>query len=35
MLVEMMLVGATIFVALGLRWLAEAERRQQRLEARA
>jgi putative membrane protein len=35
MLVEMMLVGATVFVVLGLRWLEETERRQQRLEARA
>jgi cytochrome c oxidase assembly factor CtaG len=35
MLVEMMLVGAIVFVVLGLRWLEEAERRQQRLEARA
>ena len=35
MLVEMMLVGAVVFVVLGLRWLEEAERRQQRLEARA
>jgi cytochrome c oxidase assembly factor CtaG len=35
MLVEMMLVGATAFVVLGLRWLEQAERRQQRLEARA
>jgi putative membrane protein len=34
MLVEMMLVGATVFVVLGLRWLEETERRQQRLEAR-
>jgi putative membrane protein len=35
MLVEMMLVGAVVFVVLGLRWIEEAERRQQRLEARA
>jgi putative membrane protein len=35
MLVEMMLVGAVVFVVLGLRWLEEAERRQQRVEARA
>jgi putative membrane protein len=35
MLVEMMLVGAAVFVLLGLRWLEDAERRQQRLEARA
>jgi len=34
MLVEMMLVGATVFVLLGLRWLEDAERRQRRLEAR-
>lgn len=33
MLVEMMLVGATVFVVLGLHWLADAERRQRRLEA--
>ena len=33
MLVEMMLVGATVFVVLGLRWLDDAERRQRRLEA--
>ncbi len=32
MLVEMMLVGAIIFVVLGLRWFAEAERRQLRLD---
>jgi cytochrome c oxidase assembly factor CtaG len=32
MLVEMMLIGAAVFVVLGLRWLAEAERRQRRLE---
>jgi putative membrane protein len=35
MLVEMMLVGAAIFVVRGLRWLEDAERRQRRLEARA
>jgi cytochrome c oxidase assembly factor CtaG len=35
MLVEMMLVGAAVFVVLGLRWLEDAERRQRRLEARA
>jgi putative membrane protein len=35
MLVEMMLVGAAVFVLLGLRWLEDAERRQRRLEARA
>lgn len=35
MLVEMMLVGAAVFVVLGLRWLEDAERRQQRLDARA
>jgi putative membrane protein len=35
MLVEMMVVGAIVFVVLGLRWLEDAERRQQRLEARA
>jgi putative membrane protein len=34
MLVEMMLVGAAVFVVLGLRWLEDAERRQRRLEAR-
>ena len=33
MLVEMMLVGATLFVVVGLRWLEDAERRQRRLEA--
>jgi cytochrome c oxidase assembly factor CtaG len=33
MLVEMMLVGAIVFVALGLEWLAEAERRQARIDA--
>jgi cytochrome c oxidase assembly factor CtaG len=33
MLVEMMLVGGAVFVWLGLRWLAEAERRQRRLDA--
>jgi cytochrome c oxidase assembly factor CtaG len=33
MLVEMMLVGACVFVVLGLRWLEEAERRQQRLDS--
>ena len=32
MLVEMMVVGATVFVVLGLRWLGEAERRQVRLD---
>jgi putative membrane protein len=32
MLVEMMLVGAIVFVVLGLGWLAEAERRQLRLD---
>jgi putative membrane protein len=32
MLVEMMLVGAIVFVVLGLRWLGEAERRQLRLD---
>jgi cytochrome c oxidase assembly factor CtaG len=32
MLVEMMFVGVTVFVVLGLRWLEDAERRQQRLE---
>jgi cytochrome c oxidase assembly factor CtaG len=32
MLVEMMLVGAVVFVVLGLRWLDEAERRQRRLD---
>jgi len=31
----MMFVGAAIFVVLGLRWLEDAERRQQRLETRA
>jgi cytochrome c oxidase assembly factor CtaG len=35
MLVEMMLVGASVFVVFGLRWLEDAERRQRRLEARA
>jgi cytochrome c oxidase assembly factor CtaG len=35
MLLEMMLVGVAVFVLLGLRWLEDAERRQQRLEARA
>jgi len=35
MLLEMMFVGAAIFVVLGLRWLEDAERRQQRLETRA
>jgi putative membrane protein len=35
MLVEMMLVGAAVFVVLGLRWLEDAERRQRRLEAPA
>jgi putative membrane protein len=35
MLLEMMLVGAAIFVVLGLRWLEDAERRQRRLETRA
>jgi cytochrome c oxidase assembly factor CtaG len=34
MLVEMMLVGAIVFFVLGLEWLAEAERRQLRLDAR-
>ncbi len=34
MLVEMMFVGAVVFVVLGLRWLGEAEQRQRRLEAR-
>ena len=34
MLLEMMLVGAVVFVVLGLDWLADAERRQRRLEAR-
>jgi putative membrane protein len=34
MLVEMMFVGAVTFVVLGLAWLAQAERRQLRLEAR-
>ena len=34
MLVEMMLVAAVVFVALGLAWLEESERRQLRLEAR-
>jgi putative membrane protein len=34
MLVEMMLVGGVVFVALGLQWLADAERRQLRLDAR-
>jgi putative membrane protein len=34
MLVEMMLVGAIVFVVLGLRWLGEAERRQLRLDTR-
>jgi putative membrane protein len=34
MLVEMMLVGAIVFVVLGLEWLADAERRQLRLEGR-
>jgi cytochrome c oxidase assembly factor CtaG len=34
MLVEMMLVGAVVFVVLGLRWLEESERRQLRLDAR-
>jgi putative membrane protein len=33
MLVEMMLVGASVFVVLGLAWLEDAERRQQRLDA--
>lgn len=33
MLVEMMLVGATVFVVLGLRWLEDAEQRQRRAEA--
>jgi putative membrane protein len=32
MLVEMMLVGAVVFVILGLRWFGEAERRQLRLD---
>jgi putative membrane protein len=32
MLVEMMLVGAVVFVVLGLRWFGEAERRQLRLD---
>jgi cytochrome c oxidase assembly factor CtaG len=32
MLVEMMLVGAVVFVVIGLGWLADAERRQLRLE---
>jgi hypothetical protein len=35
MLLEMMFVGSVVFVVLGLRWLEDAERRQQRLEARA
>jgi len=35
MLLEMMFVGTAIFVVLGLRWLEDAERRQQRLETRA
>ncbi len=35
MLLEMMFVGAAIFVVLGLGWLEDAERRQQRLETRA
>jgi cytochrome c oxidase assembly factor CtaG len=34
MLLEMMFVGSVVFVVLGLRWLEDAERRQQRLEAR-
>jgi putative membrane protein len=34
MLLEMMIVGTIVFVVLGLRWLEDAERRQQRLEAR-
>jgi cytochrome c oxidase assembly factor CtaG len=34
MLLEMMFVGAVVFVVLGLRWLEEAERRQRQLEAR-
>jgi cytochrome c oxidase assembly factor CtaG len=34
MLVEMMLVGAAVFVVLGLRWLEESEQRQRQLEAR-
>jgi putative membrane protein len=34
MLVEMMLVGAVVFVLVGLRWLAEAEVRQLRRDAR-
>jgi cytochrome c oxidase assembly factor CtaG len=32
MLLEMMLVGAIVFVLLGLEWLAESERRQLRLD---
>jgi cytochrome c oxidase assembly factor CtaG len=34
MLLEMMFVGAVVFVVLGLAWLADTERRQVRLEAR-
>jgi putative membrane protein len=35
MLVEMMLVGAIVFFVLGLEWLAEAERRQARIDAQS
>ena len=35
MLVEMMLLGTTLFILLGLAWLEDAERRQRRLDARS